>query len=359
MGHAVCVTVIDSFGARVSVRRGEDGELPEELIDQARPNPPERLRVVVGVLTYRRNDSLAALLPSLVEQCRQLDAIEPTTSSVLVVDNDAERGAEPVVAAAGPLVRFVHEPVAGIAAGRARAVEEAGSQGPAGGPDGSADLLVFIDDDEVPADGWLANLVAAWERYDHPAGVVGRVSPTYHGTSDPWIDAGGFFVRPRRVTGTLVAAASSANLLLDLRVLGRLGLGFDRRLGLAGGEDTMLTRQLTGAGERLVWCHEAEVVDIIPEARMSRRWVLNRAYSHGAVESRVSLALAGRRRPVVRARLVLQGAGRAVAGAAMAGAGTVLSRVGWQARGARLACRGAGIVVGAADRVVAEYRRAA
>ena len=315
------------------------------------PTGPE-LVLVLAVLTYRRNDALAALLPLLVDQCSELTrsssgSPSAIASSVLVVDNDADRGAEPVAADAGPLVRYVHEPVAGIAAGRARALAEAAA----------ADLIVFIDDDELPAPGWLGALVAAWHRYGRPAGVVGRVTPTYGGTSDPWIDAGGFFVRPRRTTGTPVAAASSANLLLDLRVLRRLGIGFDRRLGLAGGEDTMLTRQLTEAGERLVWCHEAEVIDVIPASRMNRRWVLNRAFSHGAVESRVSLALAGGRRPVLRARLLVKGIARALAGSLTAVAGTVLRRVHWQARGYRLACRGAGMVTGATGRVVDEYRR--
>jgi hypothetical protein len=308
-------------------------------------DPP--VTVVVAVLTYRRNDALAALLPLLVEQCRQLDTDGATASSVLIIDNDADRGAEPIVARVGPPARYVHEEVPGIAAGRARAVEEAAQ----------ADLLVFIDDDEVPSAGWLRGLWTAWLSFERPAGVVGRVTPTFYGTSDPWIDAGEFFVRPQRTTGSLVRAASSANLLLDLDVLRRRGLTFDRRLGLAGGEDTMLTRQLTEAGERLVWCHEAQVIDVIPASRMRRRWVLKRAFSHGAVESRVSLRLAAGNRIPLRARLLLDGAGRLISGAAMTAAGTVLRRLPWQARGARLVCRGAGLVVGATGRSVVEYSR--
>src|SRR3954451_9272382 len=175
------------------------------------PSPPSDppTRVVVAVLTYRRLPALTALLPKLVAECRSLDAAYGTASHVLVVDNDQQRAAQPVVAAAGEEVRYVHEPTPGIAAGRARAVEEAAQD----------DLLVFIDDDEIPGGRWLTHLWEAWNAYSRPAGVVGRVTPTFCGSVDPWIEAGAFFRRKQRRSGTLLAAGSSANLLLDLHVL--------------------------------------------------------------------------------------------------------------------------------------------
>lgn len=317
-------------------------------MDRRAPDPlPASTAVVVAVLTYRRNDALSRLLPRLTAQCRDLDRLGLTTSSVLVVDNDPDQGARRIVESCGGEVRYAHEASPGIAAGRARAVEEADQD----------DVLIFIDDDEVPGPEWLVRMWQAWWTAGRPAGVAGRVTPTFHGSRDPWIDAGEFFVRPARVSGTLVPAASSANLLLDLGLLRELGLNFDRALGLAGGEDTLLTRTLTAAGHRLVWCHEAEVIDIIPPERMRRRWVLRRAFHHGAVESRVALALAGRRRAARRARLLLGGAGRMLAGSARAAAGYLSGRTAWQARGARLTCRGAGLVAGASGRNLVEYRR--
>ena len=49
-------------------------------------------------------------------------------------------------------MRYVHEPAPGISAGRNRALDEAGD----------ADLLSFIDDDEVPRPGWLSALIDTW-----------------------------------------------------------------------------------------------------------------------------------------------------------------------------------------------------
>ncbi|WP_375426343.1 glycosyltransferase family 2 protein [uncultured Friedmanniella sp.] len=302
--------------------------------------------VVIGVLTYRRTQQLQSLLPQLVAQAEELDASGRYRTEVVVVDNDPDAGAAAVVASLAPRVRHVHEEVPGIANGRARAVSEAQT----------ADVLVFIDDDEEPRPGWLTSLVGTWAEHGRPAGVVGRVTPTYAGTTDPWIDAGGFFRRRQHPTGTPVAAASSANLLLDLTALREMGLTFDRGLGLRGGEDTLLTESLTRSGRVLVWCAEAEVIDHIPPERMNRRWVLRRAYSHGAVSSRVAVGFA-ERPGTLRLRLAGLGAGRVVAGLGQAAVGRLMGRLGWRARGWRLAYRGSGMLVGALGRDVTEYRR--
>ncbi|MDX6573696.1 MAG: succinoglycan biosynthesis protein ExoM, partial [Gaiellales bacterium] len=75
-------------------------------------------RVVVAVLTYRRVDRLARLLPLLVEQADGIGA------DVLVIDNDPEGTAGPL--AAQHPVHYVHERRPGIAAARNRALAEAG-----------------------------------------------------------------------------------------------------------------------------------------------------------------------------------------------------------------------------------------
>ena len=306
------------------------------------------IAVVVAVLTYRRTAQLAELLPQLWQQCTALEIAGIGCASILVVDNDPAGSARPVVESHGSRVLYVHETQAGIAAGRARAVSEAAG----------ADALIFIDDDERPAPGWLTALVSAWLDHHRPAGVVGRVSPTFDGRTDPWIAAGGFFVRRRYPSGTPVAAASSANLLLDLDLLRRLELTFDRRLELRGGEDTLLTRTLTSRGHQLLWCDEAEVIDLIPPERMNRRWVLRRAFHHGAATSRVELAV-GAGGSLLRLRLAAGGLVRAVAGLGLVVRGKLGARLVDQARGWRLVYRGAGLTAGAVGHDNAEYGRGA
>lgn len=303
-------------------------------------------RVVVAVLTYRRPGDLLALLPLLVTQVAALES----RGRVLVVDNDPAASAQDVVEAAAGAVRvdYAHEPAPGIAAARNRALDEAAGE----------DLLVFIDDDERPGPDWLEVLLAAHAREGATA-VVGPVVSAYEHEPEGWIRDGAFFERRRLPTGTEVDVAATNNLLLDLRHLRASGIRFDERFGLSGGSDTLFTRQVVRSGGRMVWCDEAGVVDVVPAARLTRRWVLRRAYRSGNSWSRTSLELArpGRERLAVRLDCSLRGAVRMGAGALRWCVGVVARSQAHRARGLRTVMRGAGLVSGAWGSVYAEYRR--
>ena len=302
--------------------------------------------VVVAVLTYRRADDLLELLPQLVEQTTSVDE----TASVLVVDNDpAASGAAVVTALDLPAVRYVHEPTPGIASARNRVLDEVRG----------AHLLVFIDDDERPAQNWLSALVECYRR-ERCAAVAGAVLPDLSQVDDPWILAGGFFVRQRHAAGTELDTASTANLLLDLRQVERLGgARFDERFGLSGGSDTLFTRTLTRNGGRLVWCDEACVTDHIRVQRLSRRWVLQRHFRAGNSWSRTCVDLETRSVPRIRVRLALttQGVVRIVLGALRVALGAAMRSVRHQARGSRTVARGSGMALGAWGGVYVEYKR--
>lgn len=299
-------------------------------------------RVTVCVLTYRRPADLAAALPAVLGQVRPLGA----RGEVLVVDNDPAAGARAQVEGSG--ARYAHEATPGIAAARNRALDEAAG----------ADLLVFIDDDERPTEGWLPALLDTYLA-DRPAAVVGPVVSSFTGVLDPWLVAGGFFERRRYPTGTRVPVAATNNLLLDLAQVRALGLRFDLRFGLTGGSDNLFTTALTRAGGRLVWCDEAVVLDAVPAERSTRAWVLRRAYRMGNGSSAVLVVLAGSpaRRLARRAQLVGLGLSRVALGLGRQGVGLALGSLGQRAAGARNCARGAGLVTGALGSVYAEYAR--
>jgi glycosyltransferase involved in cell wall biosynthesis len=304
-----------------------------------------RPTVLVAMLTYKRPDDLPEATRAVVDQLDDVDG----DASLLVVDNDPEASAMPMAARFDPgRVRFVHEPVPGISAGRNRALDESGH----------ADVLVFVDDDERPEPGWLRQLVATWARTGATA-VVGPVVSTFAREPEPWIAQGGFFERRRPPTGTEVTVAATNNLLLDLRQLRDFGLRFDRALGMTGSSDTMLTRQIHRRGGRMVWCDEAQVVDVVPAARLTRRWVLQKAFRTGNSWSLVALKLEDRRAARLGQRLWLTGRGlvRVAGGVARMVAGVVTRSVAERARGARTLARGAGMATGAWGYVYAEYRR--
>lgn len=292
-------------------------------------------RIVVAIPTFHRPESLDELLGALEGQARTVGA------RVLVVDNDPDGSGRAV--AASHDVDYVVESARGLAAVRNRALDEAAGD----------DALVFIDDDELPAEGWLETLAARW-RGTGAAAVSGRVETTFPvGWSDSWIDEGGFFRRVRFPDGADQPAAPTNNLLLDLGTVRRLGLRFDEAFGLSGGEDILFTKQLVRAGGRIVSCPDALVHDVVDPARLTRRWVLRRAYRVGVSTVRTDLALGGGLR--TRATAAGGGAVRIVAGGLRWAGGEVIRSPRHSARGARAAWRGAGLFMGALGADYREY----
>jgi GT2 family glycosyltransferase len=315
--------------------------------------------LVVAILTYRRPDDIRAVLPLVAAQAAELreaadsDPTLPRSVRIVVVDNDPAGGAGAAVedaAADSPApIAYVHEPTPGISAARNRALEAAGDD----------DLLVFLDDDERPDPGWLAALVRA-RQATGSAGVAGPVRSEYEVEPDAWVRAGGFFVRRRPATGTRLEVAATNNLLLDLRAVRAAGLRFDVDLGTQGGEDTLFTRQLVASGGLLTWCAEAGVVDVVPRARTTRRWVVLRAFSSGNSWSLTSVALAPAApadRIRVRAGATARGLVRALGGTGRIAVGAVTGSVTHRAKGTRTLARGAGMVAGAFGWSYQEYAR--
>lgn len=302
--------------------------------------------VTVAMLTYRRPDRLAAALEAL------LPHVSAAGAGLLVVDNDTTDSARSVfdrLTTGRADVRYVHEPRPGIAAARNRALDEVAAAG--------SRLIVFVDDDETPGEGWLATLLAAHATYGG-MGVAGPAVPQLP-ARDPWIESGGFFARPRYPSGARVRVAASNNLLLDVRWLADHGIRFDEEFGLTGGSDTMLTLQIAAAGGALYWCDEAFVDDPVPAGRFTRRWVVRRAYRVGNCTARAEVQLAGspRRRAVARVRGFGAGVLRVAGGLVKAGLGVVVGE--GSARGIRTTARGAGMITGSVGLVYTEYARVA
>lgn len=299
--------------------------------------------MVVAILTYRRPTDLTELLPLALDQTEDVDC----EVGVLVVDNDPEAGARELVEGF-PGVRYVHEPDPGIAAARNRALREAGS----------ADLLVFIDDDERPRPGWLKNLLGVYEM-SKPAAVVGPVVSSFYKEPSRWIVEGRVFDRRQLSTGTEIDIAATNNLLLDLEQVRALDLAFDERFGITGGSDTLFTVQLHARGGRMVWCQEAVVTDVVPAERATRGWVLRRSYRSGNGWTRVQLVMAGSARARLLTRVLLAGQGslRVLGGGLRWTIAALTGSLGARARAMRTIMRGAGMLTGLSGVVYVEYRR--
>ncbi|QUW18934.1 glycosyltransferase [Agrococcus sp. Marseille-Q4369] len=304
------------------------------------------LRVAIGIPTYRRPAQLAQLLAALPERIAEVPGDVEVV--VLVVDNDEATSARAAAAAAPLPVRYAVEPHPGIAAVRNRLLDLAGA----------CDLLAFIDDDELPLPGWLSHLVTTWQRTGSAA-VMGRVISVFDRQIDPWILETGVFRRRSRPTGLELAAAAAGNLLVDLAQVRDAGVRFDPSLGLAGGEDTLFSKQLIAAGGRVVWCDESRAEDPVPPDRMTRRWAMQRAFNGGntAVQVELRLEPGPGRHAAIRLRRGLGGSGRAVMGWLRHVAGRARGDIAADARGMRTAYRGLGMVAGALGHAHRQYAR--
>ena len=250
--------------------------------------------------------------------------------------------------------RAQDEPEPGIVAGRNRALSEARG----------SDALVFIDDDEIPSPGWLASLVSTW-RSQECAAITGPTPPTLAVTPSPWVTASGAFDSWEAADGAQVRSADTGNLLLDLGVVERLGLRFDPRYGLTGGEDSLFTRQLTRAGGVIRFAAGAVVTKRVPAARARRTWVLERSLRSGSSWARVRIdtagptdgALGGLARLRLRLGYGVKGLAKAGVDGARAGVARIRGDVPAQARYEVSSRGGLGMVMGALGMHVREYGR--
>lgn len=337
------------------------------------------MHLTIAMLTYRRNDYLAQVIPELLAQADDVSDAQ-TTVSVLIVDNDPQAGAravveaaraalageqsqaaepsgaaDPAAASATSRLVYVHEPEPGIVAGRNRALSQARG----------SDALVFIDDDEIPSPGWLKALVSTW-RAQGCAAVTGPTPPAFEVDPSAWVTASGAFDSWEAADGAQVRSADTGNLLLDLAVVEDLGLRFDPRYGLTGGEDSLFTRQLTRAGGVIRFAAGAVVTKRVPAARARRAWVLERSLRSGSSWARVRIdtvgpADGGAPGRLARLRLRLgygvKGLAKAGIDGARAGVARIRGDVPAQARYEVSSRGGLGMVVGALGGHVREYGR--
>ena len=230
------------------------------------------MHVAICLLTMHRPDGLRDVLRGIAALVPPADV----TVEVVVVDNDPDGSGRSVVAAQAPSVRwpvsYEVEPQRGIPHGRNRAVDVARR--------GGADLVAFIDDDEVPDPSWLVELLEA--RAVTGADVVtGPVLPVFDDPPPPWVVAGGFFDRPRYADLSPIHYARTSNVLIGMPLLADPWPPFDVRFGLNGGDDTHFFLRVRLGGAALVWADRALVTERVPASRISVRWLVRRAYRRG------------------------------------------------------------------------------
>ncbi|HXV37005.1 MAG TPA: glycosyltransferase [Myxococcota bacterium] len=231
--------------------------------------------VSICIASYRRPRGLARLLESLARTKRPPGLRLET----IVVDNDADASAEPVVRAHAealdPLRYFV-EPRRNIAHARNRALDEA-----------LGEWLMFVDDDEAADEAWISAYLELLER-EACDGAFGPVLSQFEAAPRGWLAAGEFFARRRYPTGSEIDRSDLRTSNAVIRTRSIAGLRFDPAFGRTGGSDTDLFCRMRRAGARFLWCDEARVTEFVPPERCRFAFLAQRAFRGGCVFTRLA-----------------------------------------------------------------------
>jgi succinoglycan biosynthesis protein ExoM len=228
-------------------------------------------RVAIAIPTFRRPEPLGRLLQAIAA----LRLPAGVTVDVFVLDNDDVMSARPLVAAMRgtfPLTltyRHVAEP--GLSAVRNAALELAML---------GYDLLAMIDDDEVPHERWLEELLRV-QRATGADAVIGPVPAVIPADAPRWIRGGRFFALPTFRDGEPITTGYSGNCLLRTATIARHGLSFDATFNFAGGEDLLFFRQLLAASGKMAYAAGAVAEEPVPPQRLRASYILSLNFRRG------------------------------------------------------------------------------
>jgi GT2 family glycosyltransferase len=226
----------------------------------------------IAVCTNRSPGAIRECLEALLEQAGA-ESVVLVTSGLAELDVAAHRDAF------GGTVLAESRP--GLSLARNRALEAA------------RDVIAFVDDDAVVAEGWWDALRRRWD--EAPADVAcigGPIRPRYSVDPPPWFSDGiahtltlldrGAEVRDLDPSEEAVYGANISFRVEPLRAAG----GFDPALGHSGervffAEEDEVERALVRAGHRVRYVPDAAVWHVIPPERLTRGSFLRRRFAFG------------------------------------------------------------------------------
>jgi hypothetical protein len=239
-------------------------------------------RLTIAICTYRRPVFLGELLTCL-RAPTHLD------HEVLVIDNDPEATAHPTFVrvtndsalardtSSNPW-RYLVEPEPGVSSARNRAVAEA-----------TSDTLLFLDDDQLVAPGFIDALWSAW--LARPNGVDGlRLDVRIRFEPDVPARARALFLDMHTHDYDPIDRAlfGTGGLVASRTLLASESPTFLPQLSLLGGEDTELFIRLHRRGAIFAHLASVHVEERITRERANLGWLLRRQFRAGILDTAIN-----------------------------------------------------------------------
>ncbi|MEI8572743.1 glycosyltransferase family 2 protein [Methylomonas sp. LW13] len=233
-------------------------------------------KLTFAFCTYNRAERLENLVFAMrAQSC-------PIPFEILAVNNNSSDATSDVLKQLqqlpGPTLRWVHEPNQGIVAARNRAIQEAIN----------SDILVFIDDDELPLTGLLETVTHAY--FSEGAECVGgRIDIDFtHHKRPEWLDDEllGFLGALDHGKQAFWIEDSTTpvwagNIAYDMAIFRNdPALRFDRRYDrkgktIGGGEDVMMFNVLLQQKRRIRYRPDMAILHAVEPWRLRRRYFLD------------------------------------------------------------------------------------
>ena len=225
----------------------------------------------VIVCTYQRAESLRGTLMAL----RELEVAPNRAVEFIVVDNNSSDHTRSVVEECRhqwAALRYEFEARQGLSHARNHGIAAA-----------RGDIILFTDDDVLPAPDWLEQTVAGLERYGADA-CGGYIAPIWEAPPPAWLTErfyGFLAVRTDREDDYPIDSPSlapfGANMAFRRAVFDKVGL-FDTERGrkgkvLASGEDGEMFERILAAGLKAVFLGRSRVRHKVEAFRMTKAYI--------------------------------------------------------------------------------------
>lgn len=241
----------------------------------------ERLKVVIGIPTFKRPQGVRRLLESIR---KQIATFEPV---VLVADNEGNDGVglatvQKMLDEGYPLqLKAIAVNERGISQVRNALMREAFDSM-------QADLLAMIDDDEWVEPQWIASLVKVQQQTKADV-VGGSVAPEFEVAPPAWAKGLNIYYQTEETTSGVVPLISgTTNVLLSRSIVVKYPEErFDPFYSLVGGGDKEFFTRIKRRGATFAFAHEAQAHEIFGASRLTKKWAIERAYRIGAGDIRI------------------------------------------------------------------------